>query len=227
MIVKQLYHIIALLAVLNMVVLVGVLGYAWGTGALTGEKIEKLAAVLSADPEAEVEAEAEAEAEAAVAAALPTQLVAATEQVQRDAEMEEILLRRMDREHRELQNLKSTVEAARFKVIRDREALETQATQFAQMRKAWEEQQNQGGFTRSLAYLSSIQPKLARDLLKQKKDADVARILSQMKERKGRAIIEQCKTPEDQVWIGKILQMIEQGLSSPAEPVDTAVATRE
>ena len=65
------------------------------------------------------------------------------------------------------------------------------------------------GFERVLAMLSSIRPALARDLLKeQTKESDAVQLLLKMDENRAKKIVNECQTPADKAWIGKILDKI-------------------
>jgi alanyl-tRNA synthetase len=201
---KRLYGILAVVAIANLVVLAGVAAYAWATGRIDRERIGRIAEVLSG--------QAAGEPSPATQPATTQPVVQASqERIRQNEELEEILMRRLERQRREVEDLASLTDAARLKVLQDRETLQQETARWEQRKEAWEKQQHLDGFKRTLAYLEGVDAKVAKSLLQERKDADAARILASMNERKARAVIEECTAPHEREWIGRILQMIEMG----------------
>jgi len=211
---KRIYTVVAILAIVNLLVMVVLIGVAWASGRLSAERVEQFAMVLRGELDEE-------QAPATQPAATQPAPQAASEKIRHDEELEEILARRFDWHRRELENLVSLMDAARLEQLQQREALQQEMAQYEQARQAWLEQEQRDGFKRSLEYLETVDPKIAKSLLQQKKDADAAQFLSAMNSRKGRDIIEECTTPEDREWIGRVLNTIEQGAASQAEDTTT------
>ena len=211
---KRIYTVVAILAIVNLLVMVVLIGVAWASGRLSAERVEQFAMVLRGELDEE-------QAPATQPAATQPAPQAASEKIRHDEELEEILARRFDWHRRELENLVSLMDAARLEQLQQREALQQEMVQYEQARQAWLEQEQRDGFKRSLEYLETVDPKIAKSLLQQKKDADAAQFLSAMNSRKGRDIIEECTTPEDREWIGRVLNTIEQGAASQAEDTTT------
>ena len=211
---KWIYNGVAILAIINLLMMAVLIGVAWASGRLSGERVEQIAMVLRGEfPEDHVPVTQPAATQPAPQAA--------SEKIRHDEELEEILGRRFDWQRRELRNLVSLIDTARLEHLRQREAFQLEVAEYEKARQAWLEQEQRDGFKRSLAYLESVDPKIAKELLQQKKEADVAQILSAMNNRKGRDIIEECTTPEDRAWIGRVLNTIEQGAASQAEETTT------
>jgi len=211
---KRIYNAVAILAIVNLLVMAVLIGVAWASGRLSAERVEQIAMVLRGELGKD-------QAPATQPAATQPAPQAASEKIRHDEELEEIFARRFDWHHRELQNLVSLIDTARLEQLRQREALQQEVAQYEEARQAWLEQEQRDGFKQSLVYLESIDPKIAKYLLQQKKEADAAQFLSAMNSRKGRDIIEECTTPEDREWIGRVLNTIEQGAASQAEDTTT------
>jgi len=204
---KRVFNMVAILAIINMVALASGAVYLVASGRIDGDGLRRIReALVTESPQEEVLTTAPTSTRPVVQAA--------SEKIEYRQDLEDILARRLDRQRRELADLLNLTDAARLKLLRDREAFEREQARWEQMRKAWQEQEHLDGFKRTLTYLEGVDPKLAKGLLQDKKDVDAARYLSSMKERKGRAIVEECASPEDREWIGRILQMIERGMAA-------------
>lgn len=117
---------------------------------------------------------------------------------------------RLEMMRRQLTNEQALVQAARVNLQREQE-------QFEQGRKQWEtgRQQEQAvaqrtGAQKELDYLSSIKPAQALEVLRAKSDDEASGILMAMETRKGKKIIELCKTADEKEWLKRILEMIRQ-----------------
>jgi hypothetical protein len=201
---KKLYNVVAILAIVNMAALALLLAYLWVGGVITRDRVERVRDALLAESPSEQVPTTQATTSRPAAQA-------SSEKIEQSEDLEEILIRRLDRQRRELEDLLQLTDAARHKLLRDREAFEQGKDRWEQRRKQWEKQQHLDGFKRMLTYLEGVDPKVAKGILRQKKDPDVARILAAMNERKGKAIIEECVSAEDREWIGRVLQAIERG----------------
>lgn len=210
---KRVFNMVAILAIVNLVAMLSGAAYLLASGRIDGDRLNRIRQALVSEA-----------AEEPAATTQPTSsrpaVQAASEKIEYSQDLEEILARRLDRQRRELGDLLNLADAARLKLLRDREAFEREQVRWGQMRKAWEEQQHLDGFKKTLTYLEGMDPKIAKGLLRDKKDADAARYLSSMNERKGRAIIEECVSQQDREWIGRILQVIERGTAAE-EPVSS------
>ena len=73
------------------------------------------------------------------------------------------------------------------------------------------------GIQKELDIISGITPKAAKELLKLKPDAEVARILLAIDNRKVNKIVKQCKTSEERLWIGRVLEQLHDRDAARAE----------
>lgn len=199
--VKRVLQIVSGLALVNLVVLIGLTGFLFGTGRLDAERIDQIGEVLKGNWPADDGPDV-----ATTLAAAPAQDSSA--KIHRDEEIEEILRRRFDRQRREIADQRALVDAARLVVLRQREGFEQEKHAWEQAKLAWQRERQMDGFAKELEYLSSIKSKQAKELLRLKADPDVVKVLMEMDTRKGKKIVDECKTPEERAWIARILEQI-------------------
>ena len=208
--IKKAYHVVALLALLNLIVIAGGVGYLFSTGALSTERVEQLAAVLRG----EWPKPAEAQAEEVEEVADPTR---SAESIDREQTEEEMLRLQADRRRAELQQQAATVAAARLEVTRQREALERRHADFKAQAKRREKEEESAGFKKELDLLSSVKPKVAVGYLLEKPREDAAVLFLQMETRKGKRLVEAAKTPSQRRAMAEILQMLREMSPEQAE----------
>jgi hypothetical protein len=117
---------------------------------------------------------------------------------------------RLEMMRRQLANEQALQEAVRVKLQRDQEQFEQERKLWAATRQKEMASNQQGGVQKELDYLSSIKPAQALALLRTKSDDQASRILMAMETRKGKKIIELCKTADDKDWVKRILELIRQ-----------------
>jgi len=213
---KRFYHLLALLAMINLFAVAGLIGYLFASGRLNAERVEQMAVVLRGE----------------FLASQPA--AAATQPAERDEKPqgsgEEIA------EHREKKELLALQDSRRVRELRDRdlldkriqletrqllEKLERKENELRQQKQVLEKEGEQAGFERQLDLLSKTEPKLAMQLLKnQIKEPDAVQLLMKMDENRVKAIINACKKEDDKAWIGRILNQIGKYGSSTAPGVD-------
>jgi len=213
---KRFYHLLALLAMINLFAVAGLIGYLFASGRLNAERVEQMAVVLRGEFPASQPA------------------AAATQPAERDEKPqgsgEEIA------EHREKKYLLALQDSRRVRELRDRdlldkriqletrqllEKLERKENELRQQKQVLEKEGEQAGFERQLDLLYKTEPKLAMQLLKnQIKEPDAVQLLMKMDENRVKAIINACKKEDDKAWIGRILNQIGKYGSSTAPGVD-------
>ena len=109
------------------------------------------------------------------------------------------------------------IRAAQLQLLRDREQFEQEKKDATAMASRREKPDGGEGYARELEYLSSIKAKSAKDFLRMKKDADVVEILVALEPRVGRKIIDACKSQDDRLWMGRILEQLRQRNHDQAE----------
>lgn len=121
----------------------------------------------------------------------------------------------------EIRNQWSMISAARLQVLRDREAFEQEKKASAAAPPESQSPVETEGYAKELEYLASIRPKQAKDFLRLKKDADVVQILIALEPRVGRKIIDACRSEEDRLWMGRILEQLRHRNGDQAEVLAT------
>jgi hypothetical protein len=201
-VIKTLYQVVCILAIANVVLLIGVLVFLFGSGRLNAERVEQIAAVLRGEYPAEVSATTQPTSQPAESDTVELKLARAEEQ----GDWAERLL---ERKRREIEDRQRLVDAAVLDIVRRQEALAEERSAFEERRRKIEAQRLQRGFAKELELISTVKPKIRKDLLRQKSDADAVKLLMEMDERAGKQVIEACKTPEEKAWIARILHLIQ------------------
>ena len=205
---KRIFTALAIAAVVNMVALGGVAVYARMQHWLTKDRVRRAVAVLKEDekkPEQPTTAPAGKAAES-VATKTPA------------ADTDEGVIRtELNRRSREIQDGWQLLETRQLSLLRDREALEADRTRQAKELEEKAQAPGDSGAQKELEILGGIKPKQAKELLQQKRDADVVAILKSLDDRKVRKIVGECKTAEERSWIGRILEQMHDGRAKQAE----------
>gem|GEM_PF-5367481 len=133
----------------------------------------------------------------------------------------EIVRAQLAQREADIRNQWSMISAARLQVLRDREAFEQEKKSPKSSPREPESPVASVGYAKELEYLGSIRPKQAKDFLRLKKDADVVQILIALEPRVGRKIIDACRSEEDRLWMGRILEQLRHRNGDQAEALAT------
>jgi hypothetical protein len=207
---KRLATVASIVAVINLSVLVGLTAYAWSQGWLVRDRVQRALAVLQGHEE---EAAPSAEAEGGEQRAGKS----SSERIQRNQEAEERQLVELTRREREIQDAWKLLETQGLALVREKEAFEEGKKRWAAEVQAKAKQADDGGLQKELEIISGVKAKEAKELLKQKDDADVVRLLMSMEARKARQIVAACKADEERLWIGRILGKLHERDATQAE----------
>lgn len=198
---KRLYHVLALLALVQFFATCGLLGFLFGTKRLTGEKMDKIAGVMRGDQPAPAPASQPATQPAGKRPTPPSELAQGS--VER-----EILALAVERQKRELNDLTRLAQAVQLDMLKRLEEINEREKRFAGEQKKLVQQTQGDGFARELEVLSTIDAKRALDLLMVKKDPDALRLLMEMDAGRVKKIIDNCKTTTQMEWAGRILTQL-------------------
>jgi hypothetical protein len=205
----KLYNGLAILAIATTLAVGAFVGLSFGSGRLTGERIETIAAVLRGEYD-------DAAGDAAT-----------TQPVERDGAVRPSGTRSAEQVRQALvsgQLRRAALERAARDVAARQELLDhamqhllSRQEKFEQDRSAWTEQRRKEtealrdvGFQQELRLVGRLSPKLAKEHVIrswQKHKADAVRLLRALNESKGQRILEQFKTPEE---IDIMHQLLEQ-----------------
>ncbi|MDM8004985.1 MAG: hypothetical protein QUV05_02375 [Phycisphaerae bacterium] len=213
---KRLYHLLALVAMINLFAVAGLIGYLFASGRLNAERVEQMAVVLRGEFPT---------SQPAVASSRPAErdrnAQPSGEEIVRRQEMKELLALKDSRRARELRDRDLLDKRIQLETRQLIEKLERKENELKQQKQILEKEGEQAGFDRQLNLLSKTEPKLAMQLLKnQIKEPDAVQLLMKMDENRVKAIINACKTEEDRAWIGRILNQIGKYGNSTAAGVD-------
>ena len=206
-IIRKAYDAVALLAVLNLLALGGLVAYIAGTGAIDGEKLREIAAVVRGDqgPQTQItptDEQAEEVAEPAAPAGGGDAL--AESQVNL-----ETIRREAERIKAELDQRLALNNSILLRVMTERESFNREREETQEQREASVEQRREDGFKKQIDIYESIAPKIAVEhLLAIPEPDDAARVLVQMNTRKARAIVEAAKRGNKMEKMKVILQRV-------------------
>jgi hypothetical protein len=210
--VKRLFLAISLMSVLNMAALCGLFGYAWMQGWMTPDRVRQACAVLVGEgAEAPDVANGEGASEVVGDARATSDLIRGNKQADERYRIE------LDRRKKEIENGWAQLQLQQLALVQRQEAFDADKKRFATEREQLAEKEGDSGFQAELETLSAIDAKNAKELLKLKSDADVVRILMAMDGRKRSKIVKTCKTDEERLWIGRMMEMFHDSAAAQAE----------
>ncbi|MFQ5411334.1 MAG: hypothetical protein ACE5EC_03525 [Phycisphaerae bacterium] len=199
---KRLLKVMAFMALLNMFALGGVLGYACKQGWIEPRRVQEAFAVLKGEDREKTVETTDGEEKK------PQPGVQVSERLRRNAESEEQYRIEFARREREIQDGWAQLEAQQLMLLRAKDEFEAEKKRYEAQREALARKEGDSGLQKELLTLSGIPPKNAKELLKAKEDADVVRIFMAMDQRKLNKIVKQCKSSEDRLWIGRIMEKL-------------------
>ncbi len=226
---RRVFMVIATMSFLNLTALAAFVGYAWSKGWLERERVREAVGVLVNDEPA-ADADAADTSAGAVAAKdeLPRRGPRVHEILRRSQAMDEQRGIEVERRERDIKNLWALLETRELELMRAMEKFEAEKERFELEREQLQKESGDSGLQMEVDTLAGIDPKSAKELLRQKDDADVARILMAMDERKRNKIVKQCKNSEERLWIGRILEKFHASplgrgtIANQAEDLDAA-----
>jgi len=210
--VKRLLVAISLMSVLNMAALCGLFGYAWMQGWMTPDRVRRACAVLVGEEAEGADVASEGEAEEVVGDAR-----AASDLIRGNKEADERYRIELVRRKKEIENGWAQLQLQQLALVQRQEAFDGDKTRFAKQREQLAKKEGDSGFQAELDTLSAIDAKSAKELLKLKSDADVVRILMAMDGRKRSKIVKACKTNEERLWIGRMMEKFHDSAVAQAE----------
>lgn len=207
---KRLWTAVSIMAVLNLTALAGFTAHAWNQGWLQPDRVHRAIAELKGTRE-----------ELATAPAVEDEVrkptASAADRIRRNEEAAEKQRIELARREREIKDGWKLLEAQQLALLRKREALEDRVMQFEADKEKAAKEKGDSGVQKELDIIAGITPKAAKELLKLKPDAEVARILLAVDNRKVNKIVKQCKTNEERLWIGRILEKLHDRDAARAE----------
>lgn len=201
---KRLYHMLALLAMINLFAIAGLLGFLFASGKLSAERVDQIGVVLRGEFPT---SQPTSQPALAVAAAPPPEPSRA--EIARITAQKEYYDLLAQRHQREMDDRRSLNQAIQLDVVRRLEQIEKAKADLAEQQKKVTQQGEEEGLAKVLEMYSTMEPGKAKDLLRtQNKEADAVAILTQMDANRAKKIVNACKTQEELLWIGRILNQI-------------------
>jgi hypothetical protein len=199
--VKRLYQVVSLLAVVLVFALLGLGGYLYAKGRLTPERVDQIAALLRGES-------LTPPAPATQPSAAPVKPETANVEIERSQEQRALYAMVAERQKRELEDRARLNRRIQYEVVQKLEEVQRREAELQAEREALAAEQMQDGFARELEVFSTISPARSRDLLMERKDADVVRLFMEMDESRVKRIIDTCKKAEEMEWAGRILDQL-------------------
>ncbi len=200
---KTLYNLIALIAITNLLIISGLIGYLIVSGKLNSESVAQIIAVLRGE---------KLVPQTATTSAPSTQPTQKKSEplAKQTASMDTIEAQRaiLEREKRIIQDRFIRLKDAELKLIQDREAFLAEKNKFYKEVELVRKANQDLGFQKALALYSKMPPKLAKeDFMKLDIDT-VVRYLMNMSKLTAAKILKEFKTPQEQRRRQEILERI-------------------
>lgn len=199
---KTLIPLVSALAIANLLALIGAVGFLFGTGRLNADRVERITEIILGEDEEKTE-------DVAPEIAQPEEKEQAQVKLARAREQSDLIRRLFERQERETRDRQRLVDAMMLDVTRRQEELAEEQELFDEQQRNLREERLQSGFRKELELLETTKPKMRRDLLRAKNDADAVKLMMEMDTRAGKQVIDVCKSPQEKVWISRILYEIE------------------
>ena len=199
---KTLISLVSALAIANLLALIGAVGFLFGTGRLDADRVEQITEVIFGEEEEEAE-------DVVLEIAQPKEKEQAQVKLARAREEGDLIRRLFERQERETRDRQRLVDAMMLDVTRRQEELAEEQELFDEQQRNLREERLQSGFRKELELLQTAKPKMRRDLLRAKNDADAVKLMMEMDTRAGKQVIDACKSPQEKAWISRILYEIE------------------
>jgi hypothetical protein len=210
--IKRFYNLLALLAIINLFAMGGFVGYLFASDRLNTERVEQMAKVLRGEWPAEQGVETQPIEDA-------TPPAQSREEIARNKSQERFWTLVADRQQREMLDRRAVNQRIQMDVIRQLEEIEEREQRFKEQLTKVQEKTEQEGFAEALQMYSTMTPKLARDVLMTKKEADVVQLFMKMDEMSRKKIANTCKDPAQRAWLARILGEIQRLNPAPeSEP---------
>jgi len=207
--VKRLYRALVLLAMIHLFAIVGFVVYLFASGRLNPDRVEQLAGVLRG----EFDKQEVAATQPALLAEAP---IASEEEIRRLAARKEFYSLVADRRVRELEDRGALDKRIKFEADTLLEEIQQTKKDFSKTRQDTMDRDERAGFERQLTLLAKSDSRKAKDLLKDQFDqADVIRLLMAMDENRAKGIVNACKSDNDLIWIGGILNQMGRRKAQP------------
>lgn len=209
--VKRAYGIIALIAIVHVLALMGVLGYCISTGAIDHRKMVRVAAVLRGDDrvrEQQESTEGEDELEELLSAESADMARANAEMIRHEKQ----------RAITEVEHKLALCNSIMLRVQMERDSFRREREEAAKLDRQKDTVREDEGFKKQLAILEKLSPKVAVEHLIALPDADdAARLLAEMQPRQAKKIVEAAKSGNQLAFMQRIVRRVREVAPTQAE----------
>lgn len=193
---------IVIVLALNFLLVAGGVGYLAGTGKLDRDKIDAIREIVFPKPVEPVAVEEPKPQETGAVVKLDELINRnsgrpVSEQVEAIRSAFDAQQARLDRQSRELIDLRRQVELAQAQLARDRTALDEREKALVQRDSELNQRAVDAGFDASLALYNGMQTRQVKEIFATLDDAVVVRYLQAMDPRRAARILKEFKTPEE------------------------------
>ena len=221
--VRRVYDMAALLALLNLIALGGLVVMLTTTGGVNGEKLRAIFAVLRGDNVAQAPKDHPSPTDTTASTKQATGAAAAETDPMAETALDADLLRlESKRIQTELDQRLALNNSILLRVMTERERFHEEQKQKAEREEAGLEERRGEGFQKQLAIYQALTPKVAlQNLLGLGEADDAARILLELDARKAKKIVESAKSPDDAKKMRTILQRVREVAPDRSDMQDT------
>lgn len=229
---KAFWNALAIVLVINMLLVLGGIGYLRMTGRLNADRVRAVAAVFRTTIEEEQARELQAAEESAIRAERERRQfhqqkvadgpVSTREQIGRDQEAEELALLQVQRLREEIRALQRQLETARRALAAQKADQEAKAAAWeASIADELARRENED-FQKTILLYQQVKPRQAKDmflqLIAEGRRSQVVEYLAAMQSRKAAAVLKEFKTPEELAVASDLLEQLRQRGAEMLDP---------
>lgn len=220
--VRRVYDVAAMLALLNLLALGGLVVMLTTTGGVDGDKARAILAVLRGDLAVETPEDEETPADTPAPGGQPADATAATGDPVAEAAIDaEVLRLESERIKTELDQRLALNNSILLRVMTERERFAEEQKLEADRDAAARKQRQGEGFRKQIAIYQALSAKVAlQNLLGLGEPDDAARILLELDARKAKKIVESAKSPGDARKMRVILQRLREVAPDRSDELD-------
>lgn len=207
---KRLVTVLGAVLALNFLAVAGVGGYAWTQGWLTPDRVRGAVAILQ-------DGVAEDEGEAGIDISAPRPAITVANRGRGGAQGSLMRQAEMDRRVSEIEHAWQQLEVQQLAFLQEREALAEKQRRYEAEADARARAAGASGWKREIELFGGIKPALAKQLLRERADVEVVKILEDLDVRTAKKIVDKCRTEEERLWIGRILGQLQNQNATQAE----------
>ncbi|RYG64635.1 hypothetical protein EON77_19485 [bacterium] len=220
---RKLATVVVVLLALHFVAVLGAAGFAFGTGKLDRAKLAEIVKIVAPPTTAPATRPADVASAPTTRPLLQFDDLLAqqagrttSEQVQFLRESFDGMAVQLDRQYRELLDLKRQVDLAQAQLSTERAAVVAREKAITDKEALAKRLAADAGFQRTMEIYDSMSPKQLKDVFAAQDDALVARYLQAMEPRRVANIVKEFKTPQEQTRANALLERLRTGDATPA-----------